>query len=357
MRISPSLALAGLFCSPALAQEAAPGTAPAHDAQVRFVRDDAARRVDVLLDGQPFTSYFYPGEDVLKKPVLYPIRSARGTLITRGWPLNPRPGERVDHPHHVGLWLNYEDVNGYDYWNNSNAIVPSMRGHKFGTIRHTGIKSTHVSNGKGTLVVTADWLAEDGKGPLTLREETTYVFSGRGDQRVIDRNTTLTAVVDAHFKDVKDGMLGLRLARQLEHPSDKPDVFTDAQGAEVKVAYPDNATVSGRYRSSEGVEGEAVWSTRGRWMNLSGKIGEEAISIAILDHAGNVGYPTYWHARGYGLYAANPLGQKAFSQGKQMLDFRLASGQSVTFRYRVIIQSGELSDAELNAAQADFSKE
>src|ERR1700736_6340885 len=84
--------------------------------------NEAARRVDVTIDGRPFTSYIWPS--TLKKPVLYPLRSARGTLVTRGFPLDPRQGERVDHPHHVGLWLNHGDVNGLDFWNNSDAINP-----------------------------------------------------------------------------------------------------------------------------------------------------------------------------------------------------------------------------------------
>src|SRR6478735_8089753 len=90
--------------------------------EVKLVRDDANKKVNVVIDGKPFTSYFYPGPDVLKKAVLYPVYTAKGTVITRGWPLDPRPGERVDHPHHVGIWMNYENVNGIDFWNNSDAI-------------------------------------------------------------------------------------------------------------------------------------------------------------------------------------------------------------------------------------------
>src|SRR5574341_1549704 len=97
---------------------------------VSIVRKDTDRRVDVLIDDKPFTSYIWP--TALKKPVLYPIRSARGTLVTRGFPLDPRPGERVDHPHHVGLWFNYGDVNGLDFWNNSDDI-PAERAPKMGT--------------------------------------------------------------------------------------------------------------------------------------------------------------------------------------------------------------------------------
>src|ERR1041385_7914905 len=103
---------------------------------VRIVPNEAARRVDILIDGKPFTSYIWP--DRLAKPVLYPLRTAKGTLITRSFPLDPRPGEHVDHPHHVGLWFNYGNVNGFDFWNNSEAIKPEDAP-KMGNIRHRAI--------------------------------------------------------------------------------------------------------------------------------------------------------------------------------------------------------------------------
>lgn len=337
-----SLLLLGL---PAFAQK---------NAGVQLKADEANKKVDVIIDGKPFTSYFYPGETVLKKAVLYPIRSPKGTLLTRGWPLDPRPGERVDHPHHVGLWLNYEDVNGYDYWNNS--LTPPSKTGKYGTIRHTGITAMKSGKSRGELAVTADWVEANGTGPTVLREATTYYFSGSGNERVIDRITTLTALTDVTFKDVKDGMIALRVARQLEHPSDKPELFTDASGVETKVPKLDNTGIVGQYRSSEGIEGEKVWSTRGRWMNLTGAINGEDVSIALIDHPRNTGYPTYWHARGYGLFAANPLGQKVFTNGRQELNLKLAKGQSVTFRYRIVVASGTLTDAQLNSQADAFAK-
>ncbi|MDZ7694930.1 MAG: DUF6807 family protein [Balneolaceae bacterium] len=88
------------------------------------------------------------------------------------------------------------------------------------------------------------------------------------------------------------------------------------------------------------MEGTEVWGTRARWMNLSGQIADESVSVAILDHPDNVGFPTYWHARGYGLFAANPLGQEALSGGEEQLDFELSAEDSTTFRYRVIVYSG-----------------
>ena len=289
---------------------------------------DKEHKIDVTVDGKPFTSYFYPSDSILKKPVLFPIITSEGTTITRGYPFATRAGERVDHPHHVGMWLNYESVNGFDFWNNSTAIKDRT---KYGTIKHTGIVQTNGGYNKANLSVTADWVDTDGKGKTLLKEKTTYVFHAKGKQRIIDRITTLTAQnEEVVFKDVKDGMFAIRLARELEHPSDKPDVFVDANGI--------------------------VWSTRGKWVNLSGKIKKEDISVAIIDHPSNVNYPTYWHARGYGLFAANPLGEKVFSKDKKELNFKLSPNQSVTFRYRTVITSGKVSDEDLNKLAEQFAK-
>ena len=88
--------------------------------------------------------------------------------MTRGWPLAPRPGERVDHPHHVGLWFNYESVNSLDFWNNSDDIKPANRS-KMGTI-----PSTHrVGEGgsdRGELMTESDWVTST--GTVLLHERT-----------------------------------------------------------------------------------------------------------------------------------------------------------------------------------------
>ncbi len=324
-------------------------------AQTQFTveSDTAAQRVDIVADGQPFTSYIFPS--TIKKPVLYPLRTPDGTVVTRGFPLDARPGERVDHPHHVGLWFNYGDVNGYDFWNNSDAVDPTG---KYGTIHHRKVLET--SDGKqGVLHVTADWITSD--DDQVLEEDTKFVFSAQDKNTyLIDRTTTLTAVGDVSLTDNKEGMLGMRVARALEHPSDEPAVFTDASGVPTEVAGTpveamDNEGVNGLYRSSEGVEGNAVWGTRARWVQLSGRVDELPASITIMDHPSNVGFPTYWHARGYGLFAANPLGQKALSGGKDELNFALKDGESVTFRYRVALHAGEpLSDEQAQALFDDF---
>lgn len=340
--------LAGQNSTLAQAKNAVPGKG------VALVQEKG--KVVVRINNQVFTQYLFGAEELqgCKKPVLFPVLTANGTPVTRGYPLQPRAGERVDHPHHVGIWFNYGDVNGHDFWNNSTAVGPEHKG-PFGTIVHTGVKDVKSGKDKGTLTVTADWLDKDNQ-PM-LRETTTFVFWGTGTTRLIDRTTTLTATdADVLFKDNKEGMIAIRLARQLEHPSNKPEIFTDASGKATAVPQMDNSGVTGRYRSSQGVEGEEVWGKRANWMNLTGKIGEENVSLVMIDHPQNVGYPTYWHSRGYGLYAANPLGVSVFTEGKEALNYKLPAGQSVTFRYRIVVASQTLSDAEVNQLASDFSK-
>jgi hypothetical protein len=90
---------------------------------------------------------------------------------------------------------------------------------------------------------------------------------------------------------------------------------------------------------------------------MYGKKNSELVSIAIIDHPTNPGYPTYWHARGYGLFAANSLGQEPLSGGKEKLNFALEAGKSVTFKYSVVITNGSTPSAELlDKAAISFSK-
>ena len=156
------------------------------------------------------------------------------------------------------------------------------------------------------------------------------------------------------FKDTKEGAFGIRVARSLEHPSNEPEVFTDRNGRPTPVPKLDNTGVTGVYRSSEGKTGEAVWGTRARWMMLTGTVDREPVTLAILDHPANTGAPTYWHARGYGLFAANPFGQAEFSNGKERLNFTLEPGQSVVFRHRILVLSGTASPQRMESEYHNF---
>ncbi len=348
---SGSAAVALVVVAAAATIAVAVSAAPARP-RVVVTPNEGARRVDVTIDGRPFTSYIWP--ERLKKPVLYPIRTAKGTIVTRGWPLDPRPSERTDHPHQVGLWFNHENVNGVDFWNNSDALKPEEAAKK-GTIFHRRIVDAKGGD-TGELTTEMDWVLPGEK--TILREHTRFVFGGDADSRTIDRITTLTALDErVVFTDAKDALLGLRVARQLEQPATQPEVFTDASGKATTVPVLDNTGVTGSYLTSEGKKGDAAWATRARWTLLGGSIGDEPVTIAILDHPKNPGFPTYWHARGYGLFAANALGQKVFSKGGEVLNLTIEPHASVTFRYRVLVLEGAAPPERVEREYSAFTAE
>lgn len=307
--------------------------------KITFEKDEAGHKVDVRIGGELFTSYRWP--DSVYKPILYPILTAEGTPITRGFPITARPGERQDHRHQVGNWFNYGNVNGYDFWGNgSTGKKNEVNG---GQIKHVSIDALTDGVGEGSMEASASWV--DPQGKELLSEHTVFHFIAEDSVRIIDRVATWTATNgDVLFNDTKEGSFGIRVARQLELPSKEEVTSTSTD------------EVTGNYRSSEGVTGEAVWGTRAKWMDLYGNIGNEKISLVIVDHPKNLNYPTYWHARGYGLFAANPFGVKDFTNGAEELNYTLAAGKSLTMRYRIIIGGGTpLTDDQINAYADDFA--
>ncbi len=315
-----------------------------------FRENKDMKKIEVLYNKKLITAYCY--FDSTEKPVLFPVKTLTGNTVTRGYPIAPRVGERTDHPHHVGLWLNFESVNGLDFWNNSTAI-PAEKKSSYGSIRHQEVVSVKSEKGKVLLLTRSHWV--DQANTVLLEEVTEFVFSEDHGAFVIDRFSGLKAMVpEVIFKDVKDGFLGLRVARELEMPSKQEDKFVDAHGNVTTVSMAKNDGVTGLYVNKEGITGDDTWGKRSRWTCLNGIKDGEHISIAIIDHPQNAGFPTYWHARGYGLFAANPLGQKIFSQGKEELNLTLAQGQSVTFRYRIVIQAAR---ASLTSPEIDYFME
>jgi len=314
--------------------------------KVTFKNDESAKKVEVLMGGKFFTTYIYP--DNMEKQSLYPIASASGKLITRGYPINPRPFERTDHPHHVGLWFNFGDANGLDFWNNSFAIKPEDKP-RYGTVKFRKIISENPS--EGTLVTLSDWVDVNDK--VLLSEEATFVFEGTGNFRSIERITKLTARQTVTFEDNKEGLIGLRVDRAFEEPSQKPDKFLDAKGIVTEVPVMNNEGGNGIYRNAEGIKGSDVWGKRSPWVALRAVKEGEAITIAIIDNKNNINYPAWSHARGYGLFATNNLGGQAFDKNAKPIKMILKEGDSIVFKHKVII-GGDLTDADLNKISTNF---
>jgi hypothetical protein len=300
-------------------------------AQVR-VTEHGVERISVEIDGRPFTDFFIGPET--NKPYLHPLRSASGKVVTRGFPMENIAGETHDHPHHRGLWFSHGDVNGFDFWGNED------RGGKFGRI--VLAKVNGVSSGKDSGTIDASFIWQDPAGKPLLSEARRMTFYAGKDARIIDFDITLTAREKVTFGDTKEGVFAVRLASALEEP--RPDA-------------PALPKRTGKMVDSEGRQGEKeIWGKRADWADFAGVVDGEALGIAIFDHPSNPRHPTWWHARAYGLFAANIFGLHDFEHDNSKNgSLTLAPGEALRFRYRVLIHSGDARSANIAQLYAQYT--
>lgn len=288
-------------------------------AQVRFDSDQVA----VTVDGQPFTTFFY-GNDA-GKPFLAPLRSASGKVVTRAFPMEMIEGESRDHLHHRGLWFTYDDVNGVKFWENDPSYTKKPMGRV--VVRETSSKGGDRS---GTLTATMEWLDQDGQ--ILLVEDRDMIFYSDPKLRIVDFHVTLTAARDITLGDTKEGLFAIRLAEN----------FTERRG--------------GKIVNAEGLTGmKSVWGKRSSWVDYSGEVDGEKLGIAIFDHPTNPYYPAYWHARDYGLFSLNCFGQSAFDPDAEERITKIAKGDKLNFRWRVVIHPGDAESGQVAELHKAFA--
>jgi len=152
-------------------------------------------------------------------------------------------------------------------------------------------------------------------------------------------------------------MIAIRMDRAFEEPANQPGRYLDAQGNLMEKRVINDEGMNGVYRNSEGLEKGAVWGKPTKWVSLSAEKDGEKITVAIVDHKDNPGYPAYSHARGYRLFSTNNLGAQAFNENAPLLKLVLTRGQSTTFRHLMLVKTnGFVTDDEMNQIFANFNK-
>jgi hypothetical protein len=307
-------------------------------AQVKITQ--GTNRIEVAIDGKPYTTFVYSPD--VGKPYLYPLRAPSGVVVTRAFPMDKVAGESTDHEHHRSLWFAHSSVNGFDYWNNEFSYEnnPKVKG-TLGHIFVTKIGQVQSGNQTGEIDETSEWKQPD--GTVVLTEDRKMIFHAGGPNRVMDFDFTLTAKTVVKFGDNKDGVFGIRVASGLEEPGPK-------QPAEPKR--------TGVMINAEGLKTEAeCWGKRSEWMDYSGTVDRQQVGIAIFDTPGNPRYPTYWHARGYGLFANNIFAVHEFTKGAEPDgSMTLQPGEKLHFRYRVVIHPGDAATAHIAELYKAYAK-
>ena len=282
----------------------------------------SADKIEIFVAGSPFTTYHFTGYN---KPIFFPLRAASGTVVTRGYPMTPGiPGEAQDHPHHKGLWLTHGSVNGVDFW----SEAPNG-----GKIIHRSFEL--VSNGEKTGVLKShnDWISPDGK--KVLEEVREVRIHNLPRVRVMDFNIRLIATEETvTFGDTKEGSFAIRLAQP----------FAENQG--------------GHIENARGAVGEKnCWGKEAEWVDFTTRIKDEVLGVAIFDHPSSFRHPTYWHVRGYTLFAANPFGLHDFyNDPKRDGSYTFSKGQSIVFRYRVYIHPGTTHEANIRGEYKTYGE-
>jgi Family of unknown function (DUF6807) len=298
------------------------------EASVELRRDGS--HVDVLIDGRPFTTYYF--DQTVAKPYFFPLRSAAGTVVTRGFPMTTAiAGEDRDEPHQRAMYFAHGDINGFDFW--GEAAHPRWSDHSLSTFGRTVFRSLDEFSGgdsAGQLRATFDLVSPAG---VIARETQTFEFAGNDRSRTIDCEFSIDA---SHgpvtIGDTKEGTFAIRVVKALDSPP-------------------------GRMVNANGARGEkGIWGKRAAWVDYSGRVGDEDVGIAVFDHPANLRVPTYWHARAYGLLAANPFGVRHFTgDRRQNGNYVIPAGESLVFRYRVFIHHGDSVKADVAKAYAQFS--
>ena len=289
-------------------------------------------KATVKVGGQLFTEYVFHGHS---KPILYPVIGPHGIEMTRHYPIKDGvDNEALDHPHQKSLWFTHGNVNGVDFW----AEYPrNNEENPFGRIVQQ--KFERVDNGFRT---SDNWVAAD--GTVVCTDTRTHRFGANESGRHIDIQIALHASHgDVTFRDTKEGTMGIRTNPLLRLTSD------EKRG---------NHTALGKSINSEGIEGSDIWGKRARWVDYWAPIDGHTVGIAIFDHPSNPRHPTWWHARTYGLVAANPFGIHDFEHKDEGTgDMLIPSEQTRTFRYRFLFHEGDAKQADVAGQFEQFAKD
>ncbi|MEX2581022.1 MAG: PmoA family protein [Verrucomicrobiales bacterium] len=291
----------------------------------------------MIFHGDDHVTSYHAGNEA-GKPYFYPVIGPTGEHMTRHWPMKEGvEGEASDHIHHRGMWYGLGNVNGLDFWHF--AGDGKKKDKKFGSIRHVGMNGITMSKQDLAFTTKSEWLAEDDPEKRVLSDRREFrLFYRKDGALVVDATIELIADAgDVTIRDDKEGAWSIRTQPTLRLEGD---------------------VAKGSIVNSEGVTGKDAWGKRAAWVDYFGPDQKgNPVGIAILDHPSNFRHPTWWHARHYGLFTANPFGQGNFEKDapEGAGNHTIENGDSLTFRYRTIFHEGDAESAEIAKAFEAFA--
>jgi len=310
---------------------------PALDAdsvELKHVRN----QVDVIIGGKPFTTYYLSADTA--KPYLMPLRTSSGVVISRNFPEgNDVSGadarDSSFEPHQRPLYFGHGNVDGLDFWSEP-AFDHFFSDHGRQAYGHMTLKSLEeLKEDQNQATVRARFSLLDPHEREIAQQTQAFTFRGDERTRTIDCEFILYATAGPLvLGDTKEGTFGIRLNSELSAPHD-------------------------HMLNSQGGRGErAIWGKPAVWVSYAGVVSGKPVGIAVFDSPSSFRHPTPWHARGYGLLAANPFALREYTKDRnQDGSWTIPEGQSLAFRYRVLIYDGEVTAAQLAEMYSRYAGE
>ncbi|HSH94210.1 MAG TPA: PmoA family protein [Roseimicrobium sp.] len=294
---------------------------------VKLTKKDSS--VLVSIQGKPFTEYHYAN---VPRPFMYPVIGPTGDGMTRNYPMTDVAGEEHDHIHHRGLWYAHFSVNGTDVWG---------EGPKSGRIVHKKFLDLKSGSKEGVIRTANAWV-DTNNVVLCEDERTIRIQNTKDNIRIVDFNITIKATAgDIVLGDDKDGAMAIRVAESMRLKRREGKKMVAGEGHIV---------------NSEGVRDDDTWGKRAKWCDYYGPVNGKTVGVAIFDNPSNPRFPTWWHVRDYGLFAANPFGQRHFEKltDTHAGDMKIPAGQSVTFKYRFYFHEGDEKSAKVEETYQEY---
>jgi len=295
--------------------------------------------VDFLVGEALMTRYHVKSD--LPLPFFWPLYAPDGTTTTRAWPMDKDlPEKKKDHPHHHSAWFTHGDVipegmkfktkkgiEGVDFWTETKGTG--------GKIICTKVEQPKNGPAGSSIATHNEWRLAEGEKVMDETRKITFYNFGKAYLIVLDIDLE-ASVCPITFADTKEGTMAIRIHTDIAVEQGKGGKMQNAEGQ---------------------INEKPIWGQKSAWCDYSGKVGSSVVGVAILDDPANP-YAACWHARDYGLMAANPFGRDKHAKfpatkGNNTL-VRLAKGEHLHLRYGLLVHNGDAVDGRVAALFQQF---
>jgi len=277
--------------------------------QPKVTAERVADKIEFRVDGNLFTSYILSESE--KYPFFFPVNGPSNASVTSM--------RNANYPHHSSLFFGCDKVNGGNYWQEAlkDGQIISLRA----DILETGGSKAVIEN-------ECIWRRPGADAPIKDKRKITVTIPSK-DKFILDFDVTMEMLIDVNIEKTNHSLFSGRMD-------------------------PDLAVINGGTMiNAEGETGEkGTFGKASAWIDFYGNRQGKTEGMAILQHPSNKWFPAPWFTRDYGFFSPTPMYWPANDKNTS-----LKKGEQIKLRYRVIVHTGNHTEAGIAEEFAKYSKE